>query len=92
MTKEDFRKLKIIYPCEVFIPVNDGFVVVIYKGKKNKKNDEIATQFVLKKYNEGLLKQSKYGDMFVFTDSDLCRELAASRKYGCRIDMLNFTQ
>ena len=65
MTKEDFRKLKTIYPCEVFIPIDDGFVVVIYKGRKNKKNDEIVKEFVLKKHNEGLLKQSKYGDMFV---------------------------
>lgn len=81
MTKSDYLKIKKTYPSELFIPMGDEIIVVIYKGKKSKKTDDYITEFIQYKYEKGELKQSKYKNMFVFIDPDLCREIASSKPY-----------
>lgn len=81
MTKEDYLKLKKTYPSELFIPMGDRTIVVIYKGRKSKSVDDYITEFIHDKYDKGELKESKYKNMFVFIDPDLCREIASSRPY-----------
>lgn len=81
MTKLDYLKLKKTHPSELFIPIDDGIIVVIYKGRKSKSTDDYITEFIHGKYDKGELKQSKYKNMFVFIDPVLCREIASSRPY-----------